>query len=337
MRYAKEIYDLAMKTLDERRVTAQQEAAALRARVAIKYPRITEIEAALAETGAKLSRAILAGGDIQAAVTAIKDENLALQEELAALLQKAGVAAANLEPQYTCPVCSDNGYANGKMCTCLARLLREKAAASVCKGLADTPARFEDMDLSFYDDTTAEGRALSPRKRMEHVIAYCKQYAEDFSTAAPSLLLRGPTGTGKTHLSLAMASTIAANGFSVIYQPAGKLFRTLEREHFGKQDGDTETLALTCDLLVIDDLGTEFDTSFTAATLYNILNTRMLDDLPTIISTNLTQEGIQQRYGDQITSRITGGFEPLLCVGKDIRQQKRERTIRNTQGGENHG
>ncbi len=329
MRYSKEIYALAMETLDERRTTAQRDAAVLRARVIEQFPRVAVIETALADTGAKLSRAILAGGDIGAAVNAIKEENLALQNELALLLQKAGVAAVNLEPQYVCPVCGDNGYANGKMCACLVQLLKEKAAASVCKGLAETPARFEDMDLTFYDDTVPEGRAMSPRKRMERVIAYCKQYAEDFSTAAPSLLLRGPTGTGKTHLSLAMASTIAANGFSVIYQPAGKLFRTLEREHFGKQDGDTETLALTCDLLVIDDLGTEFDTSFTAATLYNILNTRMLDDLPTIISTNLTQEGIQQRYGDQITSRITGGFEPLLCVGKDIRQQKRERSIRN--------
>jgi DNA replication protein DnaC len=337
MRYAKEIYDLAIQTLDARRAKAQQEAAALRAKVCKQFPRIAEIETALADTGAKLSRAILAGGDIETAVNAIKEENLALQNELATLLQKAGVLAANLEPQYTCPVCSDNGYANGQMCACLSQLLKEKAAQSVCKGLAETPARFEDMDLSFYDDTVAEGRAMSPRKRMRLVIDYCKQYAENFSTAAPSLLLRGPTGTGKTHLSLAMASTIAANGFSVIYQPAGKLFRTLEREHFGKQEGDTETLALTCDLLVIDDLGTEFDTSFTAATLYNILNTRMLDDLPTIISTNLTQEGIHQRYGDQITSRITGGFEPLLCIGKDIRQQKRERMILNAQEGEHHG
>ena len=327
MNYSVEIYNLAMQTLDERRANAQAQAAALRTQVVKAYPRVAEIETALSNTGAKLSKAILAGGDIEAAIAVIKDENLRLQKELADLLKKAGVNAANLEPQYTCSVCSDNGYANGQMCNCLTRLLREKAAAQVCKGLAQNPARFEDMDISFYDDTVAEGRTMSPRQRMQHIIAYCKQYAEQFNTDAPSLLLRGPTGTGKTHLSLAMASVIAADGFSVVYQPAGKLFRTLEKEHFGKQEGDTESLALTCDLLIIDDLGTEFDTSFTAASLYNILNTRILDDLPTIISTNLTQEGIQQRYGDQITSRITGGFEPLLFVGKDIRQQKRERAI----------
>jgi len=329
VKYPKEIYDLAMQTLAARRAKAQADAAALRNEAAKKFPRIAEIETAMADTGAKLSRAILSGGDIDAAVNAIKNENLALQEELATLLAKAGYTVKNLEPQYTCPLCSDNGYAGGKMCGCLSRLLKEKAAAQVCKGLADTPARFEDMDLTFYEDTVPEGRAMSPRERMARVIAYCKHFAETFDTSAPSLLLRGPTGTGKTHLSLAMASAIAANGFSVVYQPAGKLFRTLEREHFGKQEGDTETVALTCDLLIIDDLGTEFDTAFTSATLYNIINTRMLDDLPTIISTNLTQEGLQERYGDQITSRITGGFEPLLFVGKDIRQQKRERQIRN--------
>lgn len=329
MNYPQEIYEAAMQTLAQRRAKAQAEATALRNRLAEKNPRIAEIETLMADTGAKLSRAILSGGDIDAAVTAIKEENLALQQELATLLKKAGCTATTLEPQYACPHCSDNGYAGGKMCACLSRLLKEKAAEKVCKGLSQTPARFEDMDLTFYEDTVPEGRTMSPRERMARVIAYCKQYADGFDTAAPSLLLRGPTGTGKTHLSLAMASTIAGNGFSVVYQPAGKLFRTLEREHFGKQDGDTEGVLLTCDLLIIDDLGTEFDTTFTTAALYNVLNTRILDELPTIISTNLTQEGLQQRYGDQITSRITGAFEPLLFVGKDIRQQKRQRSMLN--------
>lgn len=330
MNYPREVYEAAMQTLSERRAKAQAENTAQRNRLTKQFPRIAEIEAAMADTGAKLSRAILSGGDIDAAVNAIKEENLALQQELAELLKKAGCTVTNLEPQYACPHCNDNGYANGKMCDCLARLLREKAAEKVCKGLSQTPARFEDMDLTFYEDVVPEGRAMSPRERMARVIAYCKQYADSFDTSAPSLLLRGPTGTGKTHVSLAMASVIAGNGFSVVYQPAGKLFRTLEREHFGKQDGDTESILLSCDLLIIDDLGTEFDTAFTTATLYNILNTRILDDLPTVISTNQTQEGLQQRYGDQIASRITGAFEPLLFVGKDIRQQKRERAIRNT-------
>lgn len=327
MGYSREVYMEAMQELDNRRARAVAAAAALRKEMTARHPQLSKIEDALADTGAKLSHAILSGGDIDAAVTAIKDENLQLQKEMADILKKDGCTVKNFDPQYTCAVCGDTGYTHGELCTCLSRLLRELSAKQVCKGLMTAPASFEDLELSFYDDTPPEGRGLAPRERMRLVFDYCRKYAEEFDLQMPSLLLRGATGTGKTHVSLAIAAGAAANGFSVLYQPAGKLFSTLEREHFGKAAGDTEGLALGCDLLVLDDLGTEFDTSFTNATLYNIINTRMLDGLPTIISTNLTQEGLQQRYGDQITSRITGAFEPLLFVGKDIRQQKRARDM----------
>ena len=161
------------------------------------------------------------------------------------------------------------------MCTCLSKLLKEQAAARVCKGLSSDPKRFSDLSLSFYDDTPPAERALSPRERMRRIFAYCEQYAAAFSTHAPSLLLRGATGTGKTHVSLAIAGTVAENGFSVVYQPAGRLFGLLEEEHFGRRSGNTLETVLSCDLLVIDDLGTEFETSFVAATLYTIINTRM--------------------------------------------------------------
>ncbi len=327
MGYSREVYADAMQELENRRTRAVASSAAFRREMTDRYPRLGVIENALADTGAKLSRAILSGGDIDTAVAAIKDENLSLQKEMADILKKDGCTAVNFDPQYTCPTCSDTGYAGGKMCGCLLNLLRDLSAKQVCKGLMTSPTRFEDLDLSFYDNTPAEGRGISARERMRRIFDYCREYAENFDCALPSLLLRGPTGTGKTHVSLAIAAGAAKNGFSVLYQPAGKLFTALEREHFGKQAGDTEGLALSCDLLVLDDLGTEFDTTFTNATLYNIINTRMLDGLPTIISTNLTQEGLLQRYGDQITSRITGAYEPLLFVGKDIRQQKRARDM----------
>ena len=329
MSYSREVYEEAMCELARRREKAVADADLLRRSASARRPRLREIEAALADTGIKLSHAILSGGDIDAAVQNLQTENLQLQQEMAHILATDGYKAVNFNPVYACPLCGDSGYADGRICCCLLQLLKEYSARQVCKGLLTTPARFEDLNLSYYDDTPAQGRGLSPRQRMQHVFAFCRQYAENFDTAAPSLLLRGPTGTGKTHVSLAIASTVAQNGFQVLYQPAQKLFGLFEKEHFGKQSGNTEELALHCDLLVLDDLGTEFETSFCTAALYNMINTRMLDGLPTIISTNLTQEGLQQRYGDQVVSRITGAFEPLLFVGKDIRQQKRAHNMQN--------
>jgi DNA replication protein DnaC len=325
--YSQQVFEAAVQQLEKRRVTAETEAQNLRMEMTRRHPRLKEIDLALASTGNKLAKAILQGGDIDAAVLHIQEENLALQKEMADILKKEGCPVANFDPVYTCQKCGDTGYAEGKRCGCFTALLKELSAKEVCKGMPVTPCEFDGLDLSFYDDTVEAGKSVSEKERMRRVFAYCKQYAENFDLSAPSLLLRGATGTGKTHISLAIAATAASNGFSVIYQPAGKLFHTLEKEHFGKQNGDTLSLILECDLLVLDDLGTEFETAFCTATLYNILNTRMLDGLPTIISTNLTQEGLCERYGDQIVSRITGAFEPILFVGKDIRQQKRTRAM----------
>lgn len=323
MAYSNEVYTAAMTTLLARREQAETAARRLRDTVCARYPKMVEIEQTLATTGTQISRAILSGGDIAAAINKIQTENMALQQEMADILTAAGYTVKNFEPQYTCPICDDSGYIGGKMCCCLERLLKEGAIKQVSKNFLSDPAQFDTLELQYYEDVAPEGRGMSPRQRMERIFAYCKDYAENFDASAPSLLLRGPTGTGKTHVSLAIATTVAGNGFSVLYQPAGKLFRTLEREHFGKDNGDTESIVMTCDLLILDDLGTEFETNFTTTMLYNIINTRMLDGLATVISTNLTQEGLQARYGDQIVSRITGAFEPLLFAGKDIRQQKR--------------
>ncbi len=327
MSYSRTVFEEAMQELEHRREKAIAAADALRQRTVLRYPRLREIEQALADTGLKLSKAILSGGDIRDTVRSIQAENEALQQEMASILAAAGETAVNFEPRPSCAACGDTGYHHGKTCACLIQLLKERSSRQICKGLTDAPARFEDLDLSYYDDTPVGAHGLSPRERMRRVFDFCRQYAENFDLTVPSLLLRGPTGTGKTHVSLAIASAAAEAGYQVMYQPAGRLFGMLEKEHFGRESGNTEELATTCDLLVLDDLGTEFETSFCTASLYSIINTRLLDRLPTVISTNLTQEGLQDRYGDQIVSRITGAFEPLLFVGKDIRQQQRQRKM----------
>ena len=158
---------------------------------------------------------------------------------------------------------------------------------------------------------------------MESVMNFCKSYAADFSTYSPSIILQGNTGLGKTHLSLAIAGEVIKRGFGVIYASAQNILSQLENEKFGRaQYADTEKNILECDLLILDDLGSEFRSQFTVSEVYNIINTRLLNGNPTIISTNLSMESIEDIYTPRIASRILSEYTLLWFDGKDIRQLK---------------
>lgn len=325
MAYDPQVVQAARERLEQRRQQATDNAAALRTRLYTQFPRIKEIEQELTTALPEVTRAILANDD--AAVEHIRQNNLRLQEELADLLHKAGFAQSTLEPQYTCPRCEDTGYADGKVCACYQQLLREEACRRLSSLSAMKLTDFSDLKMVYYDDTVDPTLGISPREQMQDIIDYCRDYARAFTPNAPSLLLHGATGTGKTHLSLAIAKQVTEQGYNVVYGSIQPLLRRLESEHFGRTEGDSEAQLIGCDLLILDDLGMEFDSAFTRACLYNILNARLLEDKPTIISTNLSHSAIAERYGDQIASRITGGFEPLFCVGEDIRQLIRRRKM----------
>ncbi|MBO5797392.1 MAG: ATP-binding protein [Clostridia bacterium] len=333
MGYSKEQYEAATNVLAGRRMEAEAAAAALRQRAIKKDPRVGEIEQALTRSGLQVARAVLAGldgyrtGDIETAVKRLQFENQQLQGELAQRLQAMGESAVNFEPRYHCPACGDTGYVAQRMCHCLEALLREAACRDLSALSNMTVTRFSDVDLTYYADTP-EADGVSPRRRMEDVLAYCQAYAADFSADSPNLLLRGPAGTGKTHLSLAIAGEVAASGRAVIYGSVQRLLRQLEKEHFGREVGDSVERMEVCDLLILDDLGTEFATPFYTSSLYDLINTRLLAGRPTIISTNLNLKQLAERYGVQIASRISGCFQPLLFAGQDIRQQKLRRKLR---------
>lgn len=320
MAYSREIYESAMAELHRRRIDARTRAAALRDRMIAKHPRLSDIEREMASASMQVARAVLDGGDVTATVNRIRERNLALQAEMADILKAEGCPAPNFSPQYACPACEDTGYADGRVCDCLANLLKEEA----CKRLSDMAhmklTSMDELQLKYYPDTPDAQGTMSVRDRMKGILEFCRAYADGFTTDSKSLLFRGPTGTGKTHVSLAIARSAAEKGYSVVYGPAQMLLHQLERERFGKAEGDSEGTMLTCDLLILDDLGCEFGSSFTVAALYNIVNTRILSGLPTIISTNLDQAQLQERYGDPIVSRLNGEYIPLIFAGRDIRQ-----------------
>ena len=213
------------------------------------------------------------------------------------------------------------------MCICLKELLRKTAYQRLNEMTPLALCSFDSFVLDYYpEEPLSEGEA-SPRKQMTNVLRYCRNYANEFSMESSSLIMQGGTGLGKTHLSLAIANAAVQKDFGVIYVSAQNMATSLERERFGRglEDGDTNALILGCDLLILDDLGTEFATSFVDASIYNIVNTRLMAGRPTIISTNLSLYELQKRYSERFVSRIIGSYVRLTFFGKDVRQQKRMR------------
>ncbi len=326
MAYSREIYEAVERELASRRLAAQQRAAALHARMR-RDPRVCEQEMIMAGSVKRLTAAIAEKSNYAQTLEAVKAANLAAQQEIARLLAEAGETVTDFEPQYTCKACEDTGYVNGRSCACREALLRKAATKQLSEVTGMKLTSFDTLDLTYYSDAYDERLGCSPREHMTGLIKYCRMYAEGFDASRPNLLLRGATGTGKTHVSLAIAAKACEKQANVMYGPVQHFLRTLEAEHFGRAYGDTERQLLECDLLILDDLGTEFSSPFYTGALYTLINGRLLASRPTIISTNLDAAAIYERYGEQIASRLIGTYEPLLFVGNDIRQQKLSRRL----------
>ncbi len=323
MAYDTQVLAQARQRLEHQRA---DKASQLRQRLQIAHtqvPRLRQIDSLLVKTMALAAQAALTPGQSGTdAMNRARQENLALQQERQALIE------ANFEPGFldespVCDKCGGSGYLGSTMCTCLEALCREEQRKRLSL-LACGSASFEDFSLDYYPDTIDRKYGASPRTIMEHTLRSCRLYAQQFTKTSGSLLFVGGTGLGKTMLSACIASAAVEKGHSVCYESASRLFSKLEKNRFSP---DEETRAQVrqfedCDLLILDDLGTELPGSFVTAALYDLLNSRLLEGKPMIISTNLTVEEIAQRYSPQIASRLRGSFQSFPFVGQDIRVQK---------------
>lgn len=328
MGYSRDVYTSALQILQDRRRRAEEEAEKRRSVLRLRFPEAKEAERLLASTAVSAARAVLRGGNAKESLQKLKEENQEQQRRLAELLRKAGIPENGLEPHYSCPKCGDTGYLDGKMCSCLKNLLREEA----CRRLnALTPlslSTFTSFSLDYYSDEPENGRP-SERATMGSTLRFCENYAEHFGPHSANLILTGGTGLGKTHLSLAIANEAIQRGFGVVYGSAGNLVAKMENEHFGKEpEEETCGLLQSCDLLILDDLGTEFKSSFSSSAVYNVVNSRLMAQKPTIISTNLSTREMVEYYSERFASRIIGSFRRIVFVGKDVRQQKRMKGVR---------
>ena len=286
-------------------------------------PRVREIDNLLRQSMAMAARAAFTqGGDAVAAMEQVKQQNLALQEEKRQLIEKQ-FGPGYLDETSVCPKCGGSGYLGSTMCTCLQELCsrEQKKELSV---LAAQDQRFENFRLDYYSDRPDPKSGISPRSIMARSLDICKSFAVNFTPASGNLLFNGGTGLGKTFLSACIARQVADRGYSVAYETASHLMSKLEKHRFNPDEQsylDVKKLD-DCDLLIIDDLGTEMPGNFVTAALYTLLNDRLLAGKPMVISTNLTIDELGMRYSPQIASRLQGSFRLLPFVGQDIRVLK---------------
>ena len=185
---------------------------------------------------------------------------------------------------------------------------------------------FDTFSLDWYSDRIEPGYSKSARTQMEMVYNSCAEFAHHFGRRGGNLLLFGAPGLGKTHLSAAIAREVSAAGWSVVYDTAGHVFQLFENQKFGREeDGADVDRVLCCDLLILDDLGTELTTAFVQSALYQIVSTRLMERRSTILSTNLLPDGIERRYSPQVASRIEGEYQLLAFVGEDVRKLRNQR------------
>ena len=327
--YSKQIYDKAWATLAARRNQARETAAAHRAEIRARLPEIAAIEREMAAGAASIARLVIADPERAAEqIEALAQANLSLQQRRGQLLAGAGYPTDYLSEQYECADCQDTGYLGAKMCECMAGLLRREASAALGRSAPVNECTFEKFSLEYYD-TAPDESGVSLRERMRDKLEFCQSWAASFTPKSESMLLAGPTGVGKTHLSLAMADKVSQAGYSVVYTTVQRMMDFLEGEKFARDTqtrekffGATDTY-LDCDLLILDDLGTELSTAFTSAALFNILNTRLVEERPAIISTNLELPEITARYSQRMASRLIYGYKVLRFAGKDIRYMKK--------------
>ncbi|MCL2486057.1 MAG: ATP-binding protein [Oscillospiraceae bacterium] len=332
MGFSREIYRIAAEKLQSRRKAALDGAAERKAAFVLRVPVYARLERELSRTGISLVRVIFdtgAGGgaksggsdNIRAKVGEIGVLNMEIQNEMRRLLEAEGLDEDYLEPKWHCALCSDTGLEDGKTCDCMRSLMRRIAYERLNATTPLSISTFDSFSLAGYSNLAETSKGLSPRHMMEVTYKKCREYARDFSMASRSLLFQGGVGLGKTHLSLAIAGEVIEKGYDVVYGTAQEFFNRIEREKFGRAPSDDDTLARLCevDLLIIDDLGAEFSTPFTASVLHELINTRLLGSRPTIISTNLNLDGMESRYDRRIVSRIHGSYSRWQFVGKDMR------------------
>lgn len=317
-------YNALMRVYEEKRAKSRDLAALHYERACQKVPELASIDASISSASLDQAKKLLAGDDT--ALASLKEDIRSLSDRRRRLLSDAGFPEDYLEQHFECPDCQDTGYVGTKKCHCFLKAIIDLFyTQSNLKGLLEQE-NFEHFNFDYYSSNYRDrlsgqnSRELATRAYQE-----CMNFIHNFDTEHGNLLLFGNTGIGKTFLSHCIAKEVMDSLHSVLYLTASEFFDALLEKALTRND---ESCLLyeqihQCDLLIIDDLGTERNTDFVVSQLFVCLNDRILNRKSTIISTNLTLEEIKTNYTERTFSRISNHYKILRLAGDDIRIQKK--------------
>lgn len=319
--FSKHIIDMAEQELAERRRRAEQSREEARAQVYAKIPEIREIDREIKSTGMEAVRKTADGTLDKKAQAAYKSRINELIKRKKELLKENGFPPKFLDIKYKCSSCKDTGEKDGEYCKCrkdiIRRLTIELSGLSRSKFYS-----FNDFNLEYYSNEISE-HGITARVNASKALEYCMNYKKG------NIYFYGGTGLGKTFLSCCIAGKMLSEGKIVCYISAPRLFAILNDDRFGKNSSESARnkidMIYSADYLIIDDLGTEFQSSFTESCLFDIVNSRLEDDLNTIINTNISFDKLKEGYSERVTSRIVGEYKLIKLFGEDIRRVKRKR------------
>ena len=320
MRTKDELFRAAQREVAARRQRAVTRAEALRAEALRRHPEIGDAEAQRTRLGAAYLMTAAQGADITKRHAAQKAFEQA-GETLNGVIRAAGYDPAEFVPKYTCPACQDTGICKGRPCSCVAELARTLRRDEINAASPLALCSFDSFQLERYPAEVDPELGGPVRDYMGKILTYCRKWAAEFSSKSPNLLFTGSAGLGKTHLALAGADAVLDRGYDVLYTSSAAPAAQLSREHFDRDtDDDWLDACKEADLLILDDLGTEFMTQLTVSVLYELVNTRMLCRRPTIYTTNIVDQAVfEARYTEKVASRMLGNCRMFKFFGSDQR------------------
>lgn len=320
-------FNRILNIIDQRRLKNQQIHSERKDTLYKKYPQLHDIDIEISTITMSMTRDILENPENREQISVmLRDRINQLSEEKKTLLAEAGYASDYLQPIYDCYDCHDTGFINNEKCHCLKQeIIRHAYASSNLDDVLELE-NFDTFKLDLYSNEVDQALGKSPKQIAERNYKVCHSFATGFGHGYQNLILHGQAGLGKTFLCNCIAKEVLDNGFTVIYLTAFNLFKMLENYRFHNDESaitiDEIQAIYECDLLIIDDLGTEINNAFTTSELFSLINSRLLDKKPIVISTNLSPSGWTTQYSDRIVSRIYGNYLALSFIGSDIRLQK---------------